>query len=543
MRRDFSALTSGPFDLLVVGGGITGSCIARDAALRGLSVVLVERNDWSSGTSSASSKLVHGGLRYLKTLEFGLIRESLAERRIWERIAPHLVHPLPFLVPFFAEGLGARLTLRAGLTLYDLLAYDKGWLDDPDQRLPGHSMMSRADAIAAEPVLDQPGFKGALRYYDCQMDAPERLGLECVIDAVEHGAVAANYVEATEFLRGPNGIQGVRARDRLTGEDGEIRATVTLNCAGPWADFLLAKAEGGDSSVHLLRSKGIHVIVPAVTRSHALTVQFKGKHFFVLPWRGHTILGTTDTPFTEHPDHVKPLAEDIAAMLDAVNGGLPFLKIKVSDVIHAYAGLRPLVDDGASSSYNASRKSEIVDHTQSGAPGLFSAIGGKWTTSRHVAQKAVDLVQARLGQTRRDAKTGERPLPGGATGRIGAFRSKVNSTLHGLPPGAQDTLGRLYGARFDQVTRLAAEDVTLMAPLSNSVHDTGAAVLYAVQQEMAVSLADVVFRRTGLGGLGHPGKPALERAGEIMARALNWSAEETQRQIAQTESLFPMAAA
>lgn len=529
--------------MLVVGGGITGSCIARDAALRGLSVALVERNDWSSGTSSASSKLVHGGLRYLKTLEFGLIRESLAERRIWERIAPHLVHPLPFLVPFFAEGLGARLTLRAGLTLYDLLAYDKGWLDDPDQRLPGHSMMSRADAIAAEPVLDQPGFKGALRYYDCQMDAPERLGLECVIDAVEHGAVAANYVEATEFLRGHNGIQGVRARDRLTGEDGEIRATVTLNCAGPWADFLLAKAEGGDSSVHLLRSKGIHVIVPAVTRSHALTVQFKGKHFFVLPWRGHTILGTTDTPFTEHPDHVKPLAEDIASMLDAVNGGLPFLKIKVGDVIHAYAGLRPLVDDGASSSYNASRKSEIVDHTQSGAPGLFSAIGGKWTTSRHVAQKAVDMVQARLGQTRRDAKTGERPLPGGATGRIGAFRSKVNSTLHGLPPGAQDTLGRLYGARFDQVTRLAADDASLLAPLSNSVHDTGAAVLYAVQHEMAVSLADVVFRRTGLGGLGHPGKPALERAGEIMARALNWSAEETQRQIAQTESLFPMAAA
>lgn len=543
MRRNFSALTSGTFDLLVVGGGITGSCIARDASLRGLKVAIVERNDWSSGTSSASSKLVHGGLRYLKTMEFGLIRESLAERRIWERIAPHLVHPLPFLVPFFAEGFGARMTLRAGLTLYDWLAYDKGWLDDPDQRLPGHRMLSRAEAISAEPILDQPGFTGALRYYDCQMDAPERLGLECVIDAVENGAAAANYVEAVDFLRSADGIAGVKARDILTGDEGEIRAKITLNCAGPWADILLAKAEGGDSSVHLLRSKGIHVIVPAVTRTHALTVQYKGKHFFVLPWRGHTILGTTDTPFKEHPDQVRPLAEDIDDMLAAVNGGLPFLRTKSSDVLHAYAGLRPLVDDGATSSYNASRKSEVLDHAKTGAPGLFSAIGGKWTTSRHVAQKAVDLVQARLGQTRRDPKTGERPLPGGSTGRIAAFKTSVKAKLTLLPPGAQEAMGRLYGARFGQVTGLAADDASLLSPLSNSVHDTGAAVLHAIRHEMAVSLSDIVFRRTGLGGLGHPGKPALTRAAQIMAAELKWSAEETARQIAAAESHFPMAAA
>jgi glycerol-3-phosphate dehydrogenase len=543
MRRSFSALTSGTFDLLVVGGGITGSCIARDAALRGLRTAIVERNDWSSGTSSASSKLVHGGLRYLKTMEFGLIRESLAERRIWERIAPHLVHPLAFLLPLFSEGFGARMTLRMGLSLYDLLSYDKGWLDDPDQRLPGHRMMSRAEAVAAEPVLDQPGFTGALRYYDCQMDAPERLGLECVLDAVENGAVASNYVEAIDFLRAADGISGIKARDKITGAEGEIRAKITLNCAGPWADFLLAKAEGGDSSVHLLRSKGIHVIVPAVTRTHALTVQHKGKHFFILPWRGHTILGTTDTPFTEHPDHVRPLQHDIDEMLASVNGGLPFLRIQSSDVLHAYAGLRPLVDDGASSSYNASRKSEIVDHAQTGAPGLFSAIGGKWTTSRHVAQKAVDLVQLRLGQSRSDPKTGERPLPGGATGKIAAFRAAAKTKLNALPPGAQEAMGRLYGARFDHVTRLAQDDGSLLAPLSNSVHDTGAAVLHAVRAEMAVTLSDVVFRRTGLGGLGHPGKAALSNAAKLMARELGWNDDHTLREIAAVEAQFPVAAA
>jgi glycerol-3-phosphate dehydrogenase len=216
------------------------------------------------------------------------------------------------------------------------------------------------------------------------------------------------------------------------------------------------------------------------------------------------------------------------------------LRVKPADVLHAYAGLRPLVDDGASSSYNASRKSEIVDHANSGAPGLYSAIGGKWTTSRHVAQKAVDLIQAQLGRPNSDPKTGERPLPGGRTGRIAPFKGAVKAALTQLPAGAQEAMGRLYGARYDQVTRLAAADPSLLSPLSNSVHDTGAAILYAVRSEMAVRLADVVFRRTGLGGLGHPGRAALDRAAAIMAQELGWSAQHAAQQIAETEALFPM---
>lgn len=539
MRRSFSALTTETYDLLVIGGGITGACIARDAAFRGLKTAIVDRGDWSGGTSSGSSKLVHGGLRYLKQLQFGLIRESLAERRIWERIAPHLVSPLPFLIPFFGEGTAAKLTLRAGLTLYDMLSYDKGWLDDPDQRLPGHRMLSRAEAVAAEPALDQPGFTGALSYFDCQMESPERLGLECVIDAVENGAAAANYVAVTGFVKDHGAIAAAHVKDVLTGEDGLIRAKVTINCAGPWADLLLAQAEGGRGSVHLLRSKGIHVIVPAVTRGHALTVQHDGKHFFVLPWRGHTILGTTDTPFQEHPDQVKPLEADIVDLLKLVNGGLPFLNIGRESVQHAYAGLRPLVDDGSASSYTASRKSEIVDHASTGAPGLLSAIGGKWTTSRHVAQQAVDMAQEKLGRPRSKCVTGQRPLPGGATGRIKAFHASAKARLNGLAEDAQTRLIRLYGARYDRVVQAA--NGRALSPLSNSVLDTGAAVAHAVNAEMAQTLADVVFRRTGLGGLGHPGRPALACAAEIMAAARGWTTEETQRQIAQVENLFPMA--
>jgi glycerol-3-phosphate dehydrogenase len=552
MRRSPSELSSQTYDLAVVGGGITGACIARDAARRGLKVCILERRDWSSGTSSASSKLVHGGLRYLKQLQFGLIRESLAERRIWERIAPHLVRPLPFLVPFFGEGTGAKLTLRAGLTLYDLLSYDKGWLDDPDQRLPGHRMLSRAEAVALEPLLDQPGFSGAIQYADCQMDSPERLGLECVIDAVENGAAAANYVAVTGFLNRTGTVEGVSARDTLSGETFEVQARVTINAAGPWADLLLAHAgERGGASVHLLRSKGIHVIVPAVTRRHALTVQHKGKHFFVLPWRGHTILGTTDTEYRGDPDAVRAEPEDVAALLSAVNGGLAFLNLTERDVLHAYAGLRPLVDDGSGSSYHASRKSEIVDHAPSGAPGLLSAIGGKWTTSRRVAAKAVDLAQQHLaqkhlgqkhlGQKRGDGRTGETPLPGGAIGRVKAFHAAATAATPELTSGVRETALRLYGARYGAMLAQANGDPSLLAPLSNSATDTGAAVLHAVRAEMAVTLSDAVFRRTGLGGLGHPGRPALERAAHIMGGELGWSAERRQSELDAVERQFPVA--
>jgi glycerol-3-phosphate dehydrogenase len=542
MRRSLQAMDGKTFDLAVVGGGITGACIARDAALRGLSVAIVEKCDWSSGTSSGSSKLVHGGLRYLKTFEVGLIRESLAERRIWERIAPHLVYPLPFLIPFFGEGALAKFVLGAGLTVYDLLSYDKGWLDDPDQRVPGHRRLSRNEAVALEPVLDQPGLDGAMLYYDCQMDAPERLGLECVQEAVANGAMAANYAEVTGFLREGDAVSGIEIKDRLSDCAASLRARITINATGPWADLLIAKAMRGKSSHHLMRSKGVHVIVPAITKTHALTVGHKGTHFFVLPWRGHTILGTTDTPFQDSPDALRVTEADIDGMLEAVMAGLPFLKLERSQVVHAYAGLRPLVDDGATSSYNASRRAEIVDHSKEGLSGLMSAIGGKWTTSRAIAEKVVNRAQSHLGQARRDPQTGVRPLPGGAIGRIAEFKRSSAAAYGEMAGDVLSHLTRRYGARFEQIVARARGDAALLQPLSNRVSDTGAAVIAAVQDEMAMTLADVVFRRTALGGLGHPGHTALTRAAEIMGGLLDWSPEKRTAEIEAVEAQFPVRA-
>src|SRR5471032_765764 len=255
MRRALDRLANETFDLLIIGGGVTGACVARDASMRGLKVALVEKNDFAGATSAHNSKLVHGGLRYLRNFELGLVRESLKERRIWQRIAPHLVHPLPFLVPSYGGGWRARAILSAGLTLYDILSFDKGWLDDPAQKLPNHSWLNRQKALELEPVLDGPGFDGALQYYDAQMYSPERLALECLLDADANGAAIANYVGAETLLNHNGRIEGCAVQDLESGATFDVRANLTLAAAGPWADIFLEQALGKPSSHKLMRSK------------------------------------------------------------------------------------------------------------------------------------------------------------------------------------------------------------------------------------------------------------------------------------------------
>jgi glycerol-3-phosphate dehydrogenase len=530
MRRNFPALGSTTFDVAIVGGGITGSCIARDAARRGLSVALIEKRDFSCGTSSGSSKLVHGGLRYLKGLELGLIRESLRERRIWEKIAPHMVYPLLFLLPVYSTA--EKWIVGAGLTMYDLLSFDRNRLDDPDQHMAAHRAISAKDARAMEPMLTGDGLAGALLYYDCQMHSPERLGLECLIDATAHGAVVANYAEAVSFEKKDDGVGAIRVRDALSGAETTLRGRVVVNAAGPWADGLLEMASGGETSHKLIRSKGIHIVTPALTKGHALTVAHKGGHFFVLPWREHTIIGTTDTVFTGKPDDLAVTAEEIDGFIAFVKAGLPALKLTHDDVLYAYAGLRPLVDDGSKNSYTASRRAEIVDHAAEGGPtNLVSAIGGKWTTSRDIGEKAVDLIARKLNASLKPCETAEVPLPGGATGRVKPYVERANAANSGLSPSMVANVVRNYGSRSDQVFDLARTDPRLARSVSQRLPDIAAEVAFAVRSEMAMTLDDVLFRRTGLGTLGPLEPGAVEEAARIMAAELGWSETERARQI------------
>lgn len=544
--RDLAAMAAATHDLLIIGGGITGAAIARDAASRGLKLALVDKGDFSSGTSAASSRLVHGGLRYLRNLELRLVRESLAERRIWQRIAPHMVRPLPFLLPASA---GNRTALSLGLTLYDWLAFDRAFGLDREEVPAPHRFLPWPEAQRLEPALSGAGGAGAFFYSDCRMDSPERLGLECLLDATAAGAHAANHAEAEELIVEQRAegrrLRGAVIRDRLTGERHEVRAKLTVNACGPWADRLLVNVTGTESH-RLVRSKGIHIVTRPLAREHALTLQVPraqgGGHVFVLPWRGHALIGTTDTRFDGDPDDVRAAAADVDLLLRTVNGVLPGAQLRHGDVLFAYAGLRPLVGTGSENggdTYSASRRAEIVDHEKpDGIAGLISALGGKWTTSRRVAERAVDLALHKLGRPRRPCRTARTPLPGAPPGPRKIFLAAARAQHPALPGDVIDHLAGNYGVRMEQVLAVGRAHRELAAPLCPDRPETGAEVLFAVREEMARCLDDVLFRRTTLGMLGHPGKTCLDTVADLMGRELGWTAEQRAAELGRIETRF-----
>lgn len=545
--RSLSRLARRTYDLVILGGGISGACIARDAALRGLSVALVEKHDFGHATSAASSKLIHGGLRYLKNFELGLVRESLRERRLWELHAPHLVYPLPMLLPSYQGAKDSLWKLRAGLSLYDALAWDRSRLPDPDQRLPGHRALSPAEALTLQPGLAADGLVGALLFYDCQMYSPERLELECLLSAATAGARLVNYAEATGFAREGARVVGVRVRDRLGGEEALLRARLVVNATGPWADLMLDLLGPQGTHTHLVRSKGIHVVTRALTREVALMMSAGTGHFFLLPWRGHTLIGTTDEVYEGHPDDFRVTEGDIAGLLDTVNHYYPAAALRREDVLHFYGGLRPLVDDAgedAASSYQKSRRAAVRDHAKTdGVEGIVSAIGGKWTTSRALAEQVVDLAARKLERRVAPCVTGRVPLPGGAIGNFRRFVGELRSRHPGRPTAIVEHLARNYGARAGEVLALAARDPALAAPLREDQPEIGAEVLHAARAEWAETLEDVVLRRTGLGTLGDPGVAALVAAARIMAHERGWDRAERARQIDRVLDRYTAAAA
>jgi glycerol-3-phosphate dehydrogenase len=475
-------------------------------------------------------------LRYLRNFELGLVRESLKERRIWQRIAPHLVHPLPFLVPLYSGGFRARATLSAGLTLYDALSFDRGWLDDPEQRLPGHSWLDAKAALSREPVLEGKNFEGAFLYYDAQIYAPERLALEQLVDADAHGAAIANYVEASTLLVQEGRVAGATARDVFSGQFMDINAKATLVAAGPWADLFLARATGMPASHKLLRSKGIHLVVPAMTRKYAVTVAAGGGHFFVLPWRGHTILGTTDTAFKDAPDDVGVTRNDVDDFVALIDTYLPSANLKTADVEYFYAGLRPLVDDGSGDTYGASRRAELVDHGKADSLDyLFSAIGGKWTTSRNLAESVVDALVEKLGLSVRPCSTATTPMPGARFGRFRDFLSREEAEHPRI--GSMAHLAQLYGSNLPPMLAEANNRPDLLEPLGET-GDVGAQIAFAVREEMALTLEDAILRRTGIGQLGRPDPQTVDTASRLMAVELGWDEDRRSKEIASLAPRF-----
>ena len=295
MKRFIEENSQKEYDIIVIGGGITGASVAYEAASRGFSVALLEKNDFSAATSAATSKLIHGGLRYLANFEFGLVRESLKERRILENIAPNLVYPIPFIIPLYNTWARSAWILEPGMIIYDLLSYDKGFTWDEAKKIPWHKHISRKKVQELEPIVKTDGMTGAILYHDCASINPERLTLAFIKSAVKLGAEVANYAKVVDFLRSNGKVEGVVVQDLLQNKSLEVRGKMIINCGGPWADLILEVATGKQSSQNIRRSEGIHIITRKLVNQHCMGMMSpNGRHFNIIPWRGHSLIGTTD---------------------------------------------------------------------------------------------------------------------------------------------------------------------------------------------------------------------------------------------------------
>jgi glycerol-3-phosphate dehydrogenase len=536
MQRYIEDAEERHFDLVIVGGGITGCALAYETASRGLTVCLLEKGDFGGATSAATSKEIHGGLRYLKNREIKLVRESLRERRILANIAPNLVRPLAHLMPLYGLNVWERAAMHGALTLYDLFSHDRAKCWDPMQRIPSHRMISASEAMSLEPGIRSQGFSRAAVYYDCQNLMPERLTLAFLKSAIKCGAKASNYAKVEGLLNLQSGrVTGVQARDLLRGKELEITGGLVINCAGPWADLVLQRA-GVAAANELRRSEGIHVVTRPLVRSHGVARVYKeGGHFFVLPWRGHSLIGTTDQAYLGDPDHYQVRAESILELLQKVNEGFGFGDLGLGDVLYTYGGLRPLVEDQTKGTYQTSRRYEVHDHAGSALEGLITVEGGKYTTSRGLAQQVAGLAAGKLAKEISPSLSSREFLTGCQVPDLSAFLSSAPERLAGADPATALILSHLYGEEAESVWALAKENPELARPL-NADGEILAQVVYAARQEMARTLSDILLRRTGLGTLGHPGKDVLAAAAVVAARELGWDENRQEEEIGRAEA-------
>src|SRR4030043_64245 len=390
---------------MVVGGGIIGTGIARDASLRGIKTLLIEKEDFGHGTTSRSSRLIHGGLRYLRMLEFHLVRQCLLEKEILLKIAPHLVHPFPFIIPL--TSLYYEIALSAGVRMYDVMASGRS--------LPSHEHLSRSEIMEMEPELDElKGLKGGLLYYDCQAPFTERLGIENVLSAAENGATIINHAQLTGFLRDGPDVCGIELLDCLSGETCRVKSRLVVNAAGHWVDCVRDLLRGGPASV-VRRTKGIHLLTPKLSqKALVLFSPVDQRLFFVMPWLGYTLIGTTDTDYSGDLDAVCAEESDVAYLLQSTRQVFP--KLRSQDILYATAGLRSLAHIGGEKPSDITREHKVLDHKQrDGIEGLISVLGGKITAYRAVAKDVVDMVCHKLGLKAR-CTTAEVPLPGAPAG-------------------------------------------------------------------------------------------------------------------------------
>ena len=476
MDRDLLTLSEQYFDLLVIGGGIFGAAVARDASLRGLRVALIEKSDFASGTSSRSSKLIHGGFRYLQQRDFRLVFEACRERSTLQRIAPHLVRPMPFLFPIYSGGDISLTKLRLGMTVYDWLALRRN--------VAPHRTLSVERTLLSEPSLSRQGLRGSVAFYDCQED-DARFCIDLILHASQLGASCINYCKVTGFVTREDRVVAARVWDELGSCTFEMSARVFINAAGPWVEQVSALTPFDNGATRLSPAKGVHLLVPRLTRQHAIAFEARKDHriLFVIPWGEYSLVGTTDTDFNGDPDQARADEADIEYLLTEVRARFPGAVLSESDVLATTVGVRSVAASALSSPSARSREHRIVQTGRN----VLSIVGGKYTTHRIIAQQTVDAAYGLLGKQPPPCLTAETALP---NPRPAASGEKIST--------------------------------------SPEVHASD--IIHACQHEMVVTLEDVMRRRTSL-ALSRSGGPEIAlQVAKLMAPVMGWNPQEERAQ-------------
>jgi glycerol-3-phosphate dehydrogenase len=523
------------FDLIVIGGGINGVGIARDAALRGIRTCLLEQADLCHGTTRWSSRLVHGGLRYLEHAEVGLVYESLHEREALLNIAPHLVKPLRLMIPIYRNSKRGRFLIACGMWLYDVLSWRKS--------LPRHRMLDNDAALEAFPALSEEGLIGAASYSDAQVVFAERLVVENALAAREAGASIRTYCRVDNILRNKRTVTGVRYTDLRTDRQHDVSAPVVVNAAGPWVDRILQplspplrKFMGG--------TKGTHIVVPEFAGSPAMACYLEarsdGRPYFVIPWNGMMLIGTTDIRFDGNPADAHSDDAEIEYLLTETNQFFPGVQLERRDILFSYTGVRPLPRKSGKAAGDITRR-HIVKHHRRVAKGLYSVIGGKLTTFRHLAEEVTTRVARRLKHAPVKCVTATTPLPG-AVEDLDRIDRQLQD-IEKLTDASRKHLLDVYGSRATRVTVLLATNPDLVKSICPHSHAIGAEIVYTYQEEFSTTLADVLLRRTMIGLSPDQGRAALPHAIAIARRHLGWNGqradEEERRYLREISRLQP----
>ena len=548
MERNPGSIADEHFDLVIIGGGIFGICAAWDAVLRGLRVALVERGDFCGGASANCFKMVHGGIRYIQHGDIVRVRSSCAERSAFLRVAPHLVEPLPIIIPTYGHGKKGKALLGAGALTYDLLTADRNrGIREASRRIPFSRFVSRSELLERFPGLERRDLTGGVTIYDGQMYNPPRLALAFLRSAVDKGVAALNYAEVTGFLREGGRITGVTVHDRLEGGDFDLHARCVLNAAGPWSEHLLAEALGlhlepegtySRDACFVVRkrfARGAALAVPGRTRDPDALLSREARHLFIVPWREVNLVGVWHVVYPGRPDDFKVTEQELRAFIDEVNGACPTLELTLDDVTQWNAGLVPFGDNRpGQENLSYGKRSRLVDHRAChGISGLVTLIGIRYTMGRYDAARAVDRVMDQLGVKAPRPRTESLPVHGGDFQCFASLCRDIARDLGGMVDEETVTaIAHNHGAAYRELLPYVAAYPGVFA----GTRVLRAEAAHAVREEMAVRLTDVVMRRTELGTAGHPGHEVLAQCAEIMAREAGWDGSRQDKELNMAEA-------